>query len=266
MPAPRRRHPKATAPQPVLPKRAGDGPGTASTFIVPRRREPGEAGRFRAGRGRRRCRSPRCRTWSTPGDAAGQRTKTLDAAQQARTQSALRARQEAIEAQRAAAERVRQTLRANAPRCASAQQPPAATRIPTPRHRHRKAPWPHRSQTHPFDQDAAGGTAPQPPEVPAVSDAPDRQAPAASRRESGDQERSHPRRRPALPIRTTPARDAGQPTDAHGVESWIADGHTADGHGTIDLGGEPRSCAGSTRITPATPNPLTGNWSVKTCS
>ena len=46
--------------------------------------------------------------------AEGERTKALDAAQRARTQSAQRARKEAIEAQRAAAERVRQTLRANA--------------------------------------------------------------------------------------------------------------------------------------------------------
>ncbi|GAA1862823.1 hypothetical protein GCM10009715_07590 [Paeniglutamicibacter psychrophenolicus] len=46
--------------------------------------------------------------------AAAERTKALDAAQRARTQSAQRARKEAIEAQRAAAERVRQTLRANA--------------------------------------------------------------------------------------------------------------------------------------------------------
>ncbi|RAX49624.1 endolytic transglycosylase MltG [Arthrobacter sp. AQ5-05] len=46
--------------------------------------------------------------------AASERTKALDAAQRARTQSAQRARKEAIEAQRAAAERVRQTLRANA--------------------------------------------------------------------------------------------------------------------------------------------------------
>ena len=51
---------------------------------------------------------------ATAGKPVGERSEALRAAQQARIQGALRARTEAIEAQRVAAERVRQTLRANA--------------------------------------------------------------------------------------------------------------------------------------------------------
>ncbi|GAA5226853.1 endolytic transglycosylase MltG [Paeniglutamicibacter antarcticus] len=47
------------------------------------------------------------------GKPAGERSEALRAAHQARTQGALRARTEAIEAQRTASERIRQTLRAN---------------------------------------------------------------------------------------------------------------------------------------------------------
>lgn len=87
--------------------------------------------------------------------AEGERTKALDAAQRARTQSAQRARKEAIEAQRAAAERVRQTLRANAAplrdRSAAARSaitPASAAAAPPAEDRNQANP----ARNTPFDQ------------------------------------------------------------------------------------------------------------------
>lgn len=90
-------------------------------------------------------------------EVALERAKSREAAQRVRTQSALRARQEAIEAQRAAAERVRQTLRANAAplrdRSASARGTAgtSATEASSLASKHESA---QKSPKTPFDQDA----------------------------------------------------------------------------------------------------------------
>lgn len=114
--------------------------------------------------------------------AAADRATALDAAQRARTQSAQRARKEAIEAQRAAAERVRQTLRAHAApvrdrsaaaRSAITPDSPHAVKSPG----QRLAPPLDAPAADPFDQDA---TALGAGAAPAAADPAGTRAPALS--------------------------------------------------------------------------------------
>lgn len=87
--------------------------------------------------------------------AAAERATALDAAQKARTQSAQRARKEAIEAQRAAAERVRQTLRANAAPLRDRSAAARSAMTPDSSHAAPSTGQPVVPAAAPFDQDAS---------------------------------------------------------------------------------------------------------------
>ena len=121
--------------------------------------------------------------------AEHQRAQAVAAAQRARTESALRARSEAIEAQRAAAERVRETLRANAagPRRARSES--------------------GRSAVSP---DSIGADVPFNQDQPAV---PEPRAPREA--ESGDDARAASGHRPAAPAAPASAPVVAAPVQVH---------------------------------------------------
>ncbi len=159
---------------------------------------------------------------------ASERAKALDAAQRARTQSALRARQEAIEAQRAAAERVRQTLRSNA---APLRDRSAAAR---------SAITPDSSATRVRELYSPGPQGPpaSPPGPPASADpephaAPEQPPEAAS----GPEHPQHPDREP---FREAPTALHGASAVAHELEHHDDDPQGADPQGADSHGADPR--------------------------